>query len=314
MTERHPGLGCAVSLVQRAATRSNPRMVARLLSLVRFSQTIFALPFAVAAAAWAAPHHARALTWASGGFLLLCMVAARTCAMGANRLLDRKLDAANPRTANRELVTGAVSLRAAWGLTLGSGAAFIAGAAWFGPIVAMVAPVVLAILVGYSTAKRFTWLCHYWLGLSLGLAPVAVVVAMAAPNTFADAAAAAGAPFIALGIAVALWVAGFDILYALADEQHDRAAGIRSIPARFGTAGAFWISRATHALSLAAFAAAAWLRDGAMLDWIAVGLVGATLIVEHALVGPKDLRRLNHAFFTANGVIAVGYGTLQLFV
>jgi 4-hydroxybenzoate polyprenyltransferase len=141
-----------------------------------------------------------------------------------------------------------------------------------------------------------------------------VVVAMAAPNTFADAAAAAGAPFIALGIAVALWVAGFDILYALADEQHDRATGIRSIPARFGTAGAFWISRATHALSLVAFAAAAWFRDGAMLDWIAVGLVGATLIVEHALVGPKDLRRLNHAFFTANGVIAVGYGTLQLFV
>ena len=262
--------------------------------MVKFSHTVFALPFALATVAIAARGHGVGVAQIAA--ILLAMVGARTAAMGFNRIVDRHIDAANPRTAGRELPTGKVSLSAAATLTVASAALFVAAAAWLGPLCLRLAPIVLVLVLGYSFTKRLTWLCHLFLGLAIGSAPAAAWIAVRGRLD---------APALWLSIAVATWIAGFDVLYALADREFDRKAGIHSVPVRFGVPAALLISASLHAASVAALLAAG---RAAGLGWIyllGVAVVVAMLAWEHAILRPSDLSRLNVAFFNLNGYVSV---------
>jgi 4-hydroxybenzoate polyprenyltransferase len=264
--------------------------------MVKFSHTVFALPFALAAVTLAA--HGHGVTAAQIAAIVLAMVGARTTAMGFNRIVDRHIDAANPRTAGRELPTGRVSLPAAASLTLASAALFIAAAAWLGPLCRRLAPIVLVLVLGYSFTKRFTWLCHLFLGLAIGSAPAAAWIAVRGRLD---------APAVWLSVAVATWIAGFDVLYALDDRDFDRKAGIHSIPVRFGVPAALLISAVLHAASVAALLTAGHVAG---LGWIylaGMAVVIAMLVWEHAILRPSDLSRLDVAFFNLNGYVSVIY-------
>jgi 4-hydroxybenzoate polyprenyltransferase len=269
--------------------------------MVKFSHTVFALPFALAAVTLAA--HGHGVTVAQIAAIVLAMVGARTTAMGFNRIVDRHLDAANPRTAGRELATGKVSLAAAASLTVASAALFLAAAAWLGPLCLRLAPIVLVLVLGYSFTKRFTWLCHLFLGLAIGSAPAAAWIAVRGRLD---------SPALWLSLAVGTWIAGFDVLYALDDRDFDRKAGIHSIPVRFGVPTALLISAVLHAASVAALLAAG---HAAGLGWIylaGMAVVIAMLVWEHAILRPSDLSRLNVAFFNLNGYVSVVYFTATL--
>jgi 4-hydroxybenzoate polyprenyltransferase len=260
--------------------------------MVKFSHTVFALPFALAAATLAA--HGHGVSAAQITAIVLAMVGARSAAMGFNR----RIDAANPRTAGRELPTGKVSLPAAVSLTVASAGLFLAAAAWLGPLCLRLAPIVLVLVLGYSFTKRFTWLCHLFLGLAIGSAPAAAWIAVRGQLD---------APALWLSGAVATWIAGFDVLYALADRDFDQKAGIHSIPVRFGVPAALLISALLHAASVAALLAAG---QAAGLGWIylvGMAVVIAMLVWEHAILRPSDLSRLDVAFFNLNGYVSVIY-------
>jgi 4-hydroxybenzoate polyprenyltransferase len=271
--------------------------------LVRFSHSVFALPFALISALLAS----RGLpAWSTLGWILVCCVAARTAAMGFNRLVDRKLDALNPRTRTRELPAGKLTPLAVGLLVLLSAAGFVYGAVRLGPLCGLLAPAVLGVLLGYSYAKRFTALAHVWLGLALGLAPLGAWLAVRG-NLEGEL----WAP-LALSLAVTTWVAGFDILYACQDCAVDRAHGLHSIPARLGIPRALHVSSALHVVSfalLAAFAAASHLWWGTA---VALGVAALILGWQHRIVKPNDLSRLDLAFFTLNGwlgfVLLAGVG------
>jgi 4-hydroxybenzoate polyprenyltransferase len=270
------------------------RSVATFGRMVKFSHTVFALPFALAAAALAA--RGRGLPPARLLAIVLAMVGARTAAMGFNRIVDRGIDARNPRTAGRELPAGAVSLRAAWLLTLASAALFVGAAAALGPICLWLSPIALALLFGYSYTKRFTFLCHLFLGLAIAAGPAGAWIAVR--GDFA-------APAALLMVAVACWIGGFDVLYAIADADFDRQAGLHSIPARFGVRGALLISALLHAITASALLALA-PAAGLGLPYLAgVAVVLLLLIWEHAIVRPSDLSRLDVAFFNLNGYVSV---------
>ncbi|MBM3976545.1 MAG: 4-hydroxybenzoate octaprenyltransferase [Planctomycetes bacterium] len=272
--------------------------------LVRFSHSVFALPFALISALLAA----RGLPpWSTLGWILLCCVAARTAAMGFNRLVDRGIDARNPRTAARELPAGRLAPAAVAALVVLCSALFIAAAWRLGPLCGWLAPLVLAVLLGYSYAKRFTALAHLWLGLALGLAPLGAWLAVRGSLEGGLA-----APLL-LSAAVIAWVAGFDVLYACQDCEFDRRAGLHSIPARLGIARALRVSELLHVLAfalLAAFAVRGGLSYGTAF---ALALAGALLYWQHRLVRPDDLSRLDLAFFTLNGwvgfVLLLGVST-----
>ncbi|MGC9984089.1 MAG: UbiA-like polyprenyltransferase [Polyangia bacterium] len=264
--------------------------------MVKFSHTVFALPFALAAVTLASRGHG--VTVAQIAAIVLAMVGARTAAMGFNRIVDRRIDAANPRTAGRELPTGKVSLPAAAGLTAASAALFLAAADWLGSLCLQLAPIVLVLVFGYSFTKRLTWLCHLFLGLAIGCAPAAAWIAVRGQLD---------APALWLSLAVATWIAGFDVLYALDDRDFDRKAGIHSIPARFGVLAALVTSAVLHTASVAALLA---VGQTAGLGWIylaGMAVVVAMLIWEHAILRPSDLSRLNVAFFNLNGYVSVIY-------
>jgi 4-hydroxybenzoate polyprenyltransferase len=264
--------------------------------MVKFSHTVFALPFALAAAALAAVGHG--ITVAQVVAILLAMVGARTAAMGFNRIVDRRIDAANPRTANRELPTGQVSLPAAIALTTISAALFVAAAVWLGPLCLRLSPVVLILVLGYSLTKRFTWLCHLFLGVAIGSAPAAAWIAVRGRLD---------PPALWLSLAVATWIAGFDVLYALADRDFDRQAGLYSIPARFGVKGALVLSAFLHLVSIVALLAV-WQAAGLGATYLAgMAVVLLMLIGEHAILRPSDLSRLNVAFFNLNGYVSLIY-------
>jgi 4-hydroxybenzoate polyprenyltransferase len=262
--------------------------------MIKFEHTIFALPFALSAAAIAARGHGITVARLLG--IVVAMAGARTAAMGFNRIADRHIDARNPRTAKRELPAGAVSLRAAWALTLASAAVFVAAAAALGPLCLALSPVALLFLFGYSFTKRFTFLCHLFLGLAIASGPAGAWIAVRG-----DFGAAPGL----LMLAVATWIAGFDVLYALADRDFDRGAGLHSIPARFGVTGALVISAALHAVALGALLALAPAAALGAPYLVGVAVVAALLVYEHAIVRPSDLSRLDAAFFTLNGYVSV---------
>jgi 4-hydroxybenzoate polyprenyltransferase len=262
--------------------------------MIKFSHSIFAMPFALAAGILAArqtPTHP--LQWA---LIVGCMVTARSAAMGFNRIVDRELDARNPRTAARELPTGAVSLRSAVAFTGLSAALFVVLSAWLHPLCGWLSPVALLVVCGYSYAKRFTALVHLWLGVALGLAPVAVWIAIT--GTVAPGA-------LLLAGAVCSWVAGFDILYSLQDEDYDRQAGLRSIPARLGQRGAMLVSRLLHVATVAALGALPYVVPLAWPYWVGVLAIAGVLGWEHSLVKPGDLSRIDKAFFDLNGYVSL---------
>jgi 4-hydroxybenzoate polyprenyltransferase len=272
-------------------------------SMVAFSHTVFALPFAASAVVLSlgVPHRppgvARLLA------MVVCMVSARTSAMAFNRWADRHIDAQNPRTRDRHLPSGKVRSGEALGLTAVAGVAFLAAAATLGPWPAGLAPGVLAVLLGYSYAKRFTWGAHAWLGVALALAPGGAWVAMGArPNL----------GIVLLMVGVATWLLGFDTLYSLQDEAFDRGAGLRSIPARFGGKRAMAISEASHLVTVFAFAGCGLALHRGLLYAFAVVASAALLAYEHVLVRRRGLAALNRAFFDVNAWISCAFFALVL--
>ncbi len=264
--------------------------------MVKFSHTVFALPFALASAAIAA--HGHGISLAQVVAILVAMAGARTAAMGFNRIVDRRLDARNPRTAGRELPAGKVSVPAAALLTATSAAVFVAAAASLGRLCLELSPAVLVLVLGYSFTKRFTWLCHLFLGLAIGIAPAGAWIAVRGDLA---------APAVWLTAAVATWIGGFDILYALADRDFDRSAGIRSIPARFGVPAALVVSAVLHAVTVLALLAAGRAAGLGTIYFFGVAAVIGIFIYEHAIVKPSDLSRLDVAFFNLNGYVSLIY-------
>jgi 4-hydroxybenzoate polyprenyltransferase len=266
-------------------------------SLVRFSHSLFALPFALASAWLAAGGRPETRVLV---LVVLCAVAARTSAMAFNRWLDRGIDAENPRTRGRELPRGVLSPRAALILSAVAALVFLAGARALNPLCFALAPAVLFVLLGYSATKRFLDGTHFVLGVALAMAPLGAWVAVRG-DLAGDL-----APPLLLALAVLTWVAGFDLIYACQDEAFDRARGLHSIPARLGTARALRLSSALHVVTFATLVLFAWR---AHLGWgfeIALSIAAMLLYWQHRLVSPDDLSRLDVAFFTLNGWISVG--------
>jgi len=273
----------------------------RLASLVRIEHTVFALPFAYVGAFLAVDG------WPGLGdivWVTVAMAGARTLAMALNRLVDAELDARNPRTASRELPSGALTREQVAALCVISFAVFLFAVFQLDPIVRWLWPIPVAMFFAYPYLKRFTWLSHLWLGACLGLAPVGAWLAVSGTAPWES---------WAIGGAVVLWVAGFDLFYSLYDLDHDRAEGLHSWAVRFGERGAFLGARAFHAGTVVLLALAGLGLGVNLFYWLGVAAVAALLACEHALVRPGDLRRLDAAFFTVNGVIsAVFFGFVAL--
>jgi 4-hydroxybenzoate polyprenyltransferase len=297
--------------------RGRPFPASRLrtyLELVRFSHTIFALPFAVMATLIAirfggdgrwSPAEPWSLVKPVLG-IIACMVAARTAAMAFNRLVDRAIDAENPRTASRHLPRGEVGIGEVLGLVVLSSAAFIAATLLFLPnwLPLVLSVPVLAWLLGYSFAKRFTSLAHLWLGIALGLTPVAAWIALRGETLLRDPVDVL--PAALLGLAVTTWVAGFDIIYACQDAAFDAAHGLHSIPARLGVPRALRRAKWLHLLTLLLLALLpAVVPQLGWIYWAALAAIAGLLAWEHAIVRPDDLSRVNQAFFLANAAIGI---------
>ena len=278
------------------------------LGLVKFSHTIFALPFALlgfflASQDGAGPLDVRTLLLVVG-----CMVFARSAAMAFNRWLDRRIDARNPRTAVREIPAGVISSRAALVFVAANSLLFVGCTALLNPLCLALSPVALLVILGYSYTKRFTYLCHFVLGLGLALAPVGAYLAVTAQ----------WAPLpLVYGLVVLLWVSGFDIIYALQDEAFDRSESLYSIPVRLGTQRALRLGRLLHVLCGLALVGALYLQCRSYPEsrWLTLGAGLAflgLLVYQHTLVRPGDLSRVNLAFFTTNGVASVLFGAVSI--
>ena len=294
-------------MVSDMGSRSILERLKVVLDMIKFEHTLFALPFAfmgmlLAAGGWP--------PWRTVGWIVAAMVGARSAAMGWNRLVDRRIDAANPRTAGRALPAGRVTPAFVAGFVAASAALLVVAAWQLNPLALALSPVALAILLLYSYTKRFTWASHLVLGLSLAGAPLGAWIAVRGD---------VAAPPLALGGAVLLWVAGFDILYALQDVDFDRRAGLFSVPARFGVPAALGLSALLHAAMLVLLAwlpslyhpasgpGAAGLGAPGLGAAYWVGWAGCLALIsyQHAVVRPGDLTRLDGAFFQANGALAV---------
>ncbi len=263
--------------------------------LVKFEHTIFALPFAYVGAflAVGGVPSTHDLLW-----ITLAMVGARSLAMALNRLIDARIDAANPRTSTREIPSGALGKLGVVAFCLVSLAVYLTAVWQLDPLVRWLAPVPVIAFVVYPYLKRFTWLCHLWLGAVDGLAPVGAWAAIKGELPWQA---------WALGAAVAAWVSGFDLFYALFDVDVDREQGLHSWATRFGERGAFTGARVLHLATIGFLAAVGLGLDVGVLYWLGVLLVAALLLYEHSLVRPNDLRRLDAAFFTMNGVISIAF-------
>ncbi len=274
--------------------------VSKLLGMIKFSHTLFAMPFALLGAALAARApdgwRGRPRDWIG---IMLCMATARSAAMAFNRLADRRIDALNPRTSNRHLPSGQLTAGEVAAFTLASSIAFVASTALFLPnrLPLILALPVLCWLLAYSYAKRFTSLAHFWLGVALMLAPMAAWIALRGDLAW---------PPVLLGLAVLCWVSGFDIIYACQDAAFDREVGLHSLPGRLGVARALRVAAACHAVMIAALVALGLAYPLGRLYFLGVAAATALLIYEHALVRADDLTRVNVAFFQVNIAISVG--------
>ena len=263
------------------------------LEMIKWEHSVFALPFALTGAMLASNGWP---SWSKLGWIILCMISARSAAMAFNRWADADLDAANPRTRMRAIPAGLLTRNFTAGFTVVMSALFLFGAWRLNRLTLILSPVILAVLFLYSYTKRFTRWSHLFLGLALGLAPTGAWIAIRG---------SLDPRILVLTAAVLFWVAGFDVLYACQDEAHDRATGLFSIPATLGLAPAFWIAGAMHLLMLGLLGWLAVLFHLGPIAAVGIVAVAALLLWEHALVSPRDLSRLNAAFFTMNGVIAV---------
>jgi 4-hydroxybenzoate polyprenyltransferase len=262
------------------------------LEMIKWEHSIFALPFALTATLLAAHGlpAVRTVIW-----ILVAMVAARSCAMAFNRWADAELDAANPRTKSRAIPAGLLSREFVLGFTLLAGLVFVLATAALNRLTLYLSPLVLVVLLGYSYTKRITRWSHLVLGLALGLAPTAAWIAVRG---------SLDVRILVLTCAVTLWAGGFDVLYACQDYEHDRAAGLHSLPQAIGIPAAFWAARLMHVVMLGLLVWFGRLFHFQIAGWLGIVAVGLLLGYEHSLVSPRDLRRLNAAFFTMNGVIA----------
>lgn len=287
-------------------TRPAQRRLLAFAADIKLSHSVFALPFALLSATLAA--RTPQADWGAWSFVLvvLCMVCARTVAMAANRLIDAEGDRLNPRTARRAIPGGRLSRTYVATMIALFGLGFVAAASGFGFIYGNWWPAglslpVLLLLCAYPLLKRFTSLCHYYLGAALALAPICAWIAFTA--------GVAVEPLLMAG-AVLCWTGGFDVIYATADYDHDRAHGVHSLPARLGIGPALLVSRLTHVVAAALLVALGWVSPDLGTVWFAaVALVAMLLVAEHAMVRPDDLSRVNVAFFTLNGIISVLLGT-----
>jgi 4-hydroxybenzoate polyprenyltransferase len=267
--------------------------VRHFLDAIKFEHTVFALPFAYVAMVLAADGWPgwRTLLWVT-----LAMAGARTLAMAVNRLADRFIDAANPRTARRHLPAGLLTPAQVAGAAAAAGALLLLSAYMLNPLCLALAPLAVLFLVGYSYTKRFTWLSHWILGFTDGIAAAGGWIAVR--GAFAP-------PVYVLWFALTVWIAGFDLIYACQDVEFDRGHRLHSVPARFGIPAALTTARVCHVLTIAAFALLGWMMGLGWLYWLGVAVVAGLLVYEHSLVSPGDLSRLDVAFFNVNGYIAV---------
>lgn len=270
-------------------------MLSTYLSFVRFSHSVFALPFALTGALLAT--RGGGLAWSHLGWIVLAMVMARSAAMGFNRLVDARFDALNPRTAGRELPRGVMTTREATVFVVVTSAAFVAVSFQINLLCGVLSPVALAIVFWYSLAKRYTYYTQAFLGLAMAVAPVG--------GWLAAGGRAGWEPWV-LGLAIGLWVGGFDVLYACQDLEFDRAQGLRSIPVRYGVARSLLISRVMHAGTIVCMAALAWLAPLGGIYLAGVGLVALLLIYEQSLVSATDLSQVKRAF-DMNGYVGIVY-------
>jgi 4-hydroxybenzoate polyprenyltransferase len=274
-----------------------PAKLRTTLEMIKFEHSVFALPFALTGALLAARYAGPGWPeWQQIGWIVVAMVGARSAAMTMNRIADLEYDRRNPRTAGRPLVTGALTLRFAWMFTLLSAAVLVFAAWELNRLAFLLSPVALAALFLYSYTKRFTAYSHLVLGFCLGMAPAAAWIAVTGSLDLR---------ILVLCAAVTLWVAGFDVLYALQDVDFDRRAGLHSIPEKFGVGRALLLARAMHVCVVVLFAWLAWSFRLAWPAWAGVAAVAALLVYEQSLVAPDDLSRLDAAFFTTNGFISI---------
>lgn len=264
--------------------------------MIKFSHSIFALPFALAAfflATLREGFEPQKLLW-----VIVAMVGARSAAMGFNRWIDADIDARNPRTANREIPKGALSRAQVLVFVLVSSGALIFASWQLNPLCLALSPVALGIIFGYSLTKRFTMLSHAVLGLSLAIAPVGAWLALRGQLDLTP---------IPIGIAVLFWVGGFDILYSCQDVDFDRRSSLHSIPARLGIPRALWLARLAHIIALVALASLAWVEPLHPVYFLGLAAIGGLFVYEHSLVKADDLSKIDAAFFTVNGWIGVLY-------
>ncbi len=271
-----------------------------LLEAIKFEHTVFALPFAYLGTFLAA--NGRPALW-QVVWVTLAMIGARTAAMAANRLIDRYIDAANPRTSNRALPRGLLRPAHMAALMVAGSGLLIVSAAMLNPICLYLSPVALALVTLYPYTKRFTWLSHLFLGLADGAAPMGGWLAVRPSLDL---------PAVLLSLAVALWVGGFDLIYACQDVEFDRAYGLHSLPARFGVAAALWVSALSHGATVALLAAVGLLLDRGAIYWAGLLAAAVLMVYEHSIVSPKDLSRVDVAFFNVNGYISLIVGAATL--
>jgi 4-hydroxybenzoate polyprenyltransferase len=267
--------------------------VRQVLEAIKFEHTVFALPFAYSAMVLAAGGWPG---WWTVAWVTVAMAGARTCAMAANRVIDREIDARNPRTASRHLPRGLLRARSLQALAIAGAALMFLAAFMLNPLCLALSPLALAFLVGYSYTKRFTWASHWILGFTDGIAAAGGWIAVRGHFD---------PPALMLWFAVTVWIAGFDLIYACQDVEIDRAQGLHSVPARFGIAPALTLARVNHALTALALGALGVMEGLGLLYWAGWLAVVALFVYEHSLVTPRDLSKIDVAFFNVNGYIAV---------
>lgn len=266
------------------------------LSLIKFSHTVFALPFALIGFFLAVELTPAGLNWQLLGLVVLCMVFARSAAMAFNRYTDRRIDEQNPRTAVREIPSGAIPARQALLFVILNSVLFIVSTWFINPLCLALSPVALLVVLGYSYTKRFTALCHLVLGLGLSLAPIGAYLAVTGEFAWMP---------LLFSFTVLFWVSGFDIIYALQDADFDKSNKLHSIPALMGPKNALWLSKGLHLLAGSFIILAGWYGNMSLWYWVGAGVFNGLLVYQHTLVRANDLSKVNLAFFTTNGVASI---------
>lgn len=284
--------GAEAELLRRRGGES----VKAFLRLVMIEHSVFALPFAFIAALTAMFRDDESVHWVTLLLVTVAMVGLRTFAMAANRIIDREIDARNPRTAGRELVTGAVSVRSAWTGALVAVVVFLGAAALLNPLCLALAPLAVIPMVVYPYGKRFTNYPHAILGIAQAMGPVGAWLAVTGSWSWEA---------VILGLAVGVWIGGFDLIFACQDVQADRAHGVLSVPARFGVPAALWGARVCHVVTTGLLVWFGLATEAGLFYWIGMVIVAVAFVYEHRVVRPHDLSRLNRAFFSVNGFIGI---------